>query len=172
VPPRRLSGRDTHTLRILNAVHFAISSEGRSLGGLACLSDLANTLTHEVGHLLGLDHTCRLGNEPARLDNQGNLVPQCSSDLPSEILEATMHPSQECGETKKITLEADDIDAICSVYAMVQDPRTCERVSLGRRRGFCSVGPAPGRSDDLLSLLWPLAAAGLLLFRRRRRAGA
>lgn len=153
----------------LNGVNFAISSGGNSLGGTGCLADLANTMTHEVGHLMGLEHTCRLPGDPDRYDHQGNPVPLCSDSLDREVLEATMYPSQTCGETKKITLEADDIGGICTIYATEQDPGTCKRAAIGgRRRGLCSVGPGHDRSGDLASLLLPLAGVGLLLFRRRR----
>ena len=157
----------------LNAVNFAISADGTSLGSRGCLSDLSNTLTHEVGHLMGLDHTCRLGSEPTRYDDAGDPVPLCSDTLPPEILEATMHPSQECGETKKATLEADDIAAIAAVYPTAQSPGSCEPVTFGRSRGCCSVGPTTGigPASGLLSGLLLLAGVGALTrLRRRRRA--
>lgn len=59
--------------------------------------DLRNTLTHEVGHLLGLDHT--------------------------PDTEATMFPSAPMGETRKRTLASDDINALCDVYARIYDER-------------------------------------------------
>ena len=37
---------------------------------------------------------------------------------------------QDCGETKKETLEPDDIDAICTIYPTAKDPGTC---AAGRR---------------------------------------
>lgn len=59
--------------------------------------DLRNTLTHEVGHLLGFDHT----TDP----------------------EATMFPSAPVGETRKRTLATDDINGLCDVYARIYDER-------------------------------------------------
>ena len=53
--------------------------------------DYENTLTHELGHVLGLDHT--------------------------EDEEATMYPSAPNHEVKKRTLEQDDIDGICHTYS-------------------------------------------------------
>lgn len=54
------------------------------------LADLENTLVHEVGHFVGLDH--------------------------SSVRDATMFANADLGETKKRTLAADDIDAICASY--------------------------------------------------------
>lgn len=152
----------------INGVNFAISLDGATQGSDTCLADLANTLTHEVGHLLGLDHTCRIGSEPNRRDHQDNPVPLCSDALPPEITDATMYPSQTCGETKKATLEPDDISAICAIYPAEHDPDTCMPVSLSKRRSACSVGPSIERPRDLASLLWPLAGVGLFLWFRRR----
>ncbi len=55
--------------------------------------DLRNTLTHEVGHLLGFDHT------------------------PEE--DATMYASAGPGENNKRTLARDDILAYCEIYATI-----------------------------------------------------
>ena len=57
--------------------------------------DLQNTLTHEVGHFIGFDH--------------------------SPIPAATMYESAPQGETSKRTLAQDDIDAVCDVYTPVSD---------------------------------------------------
>jgi hypothetical protein len=59
---------------------------------LACnvTFDLQNTLTHELGHVLGLDHS---------VDS-----------------EATMFASAPRGDTSKRTLAVDDADALCTVY--------------------------------------------------------
>lgn len=67
--------------------------------------DLRNTLTHEVGHLLGFDHT--------------------------PVTEATMFASAPPGETSKRDLHPDDIDGLCDVYAAIyserspDDPQAC-----------------------------------------------
>ncbi|MCG8421007.1 MAG: MYXO-CTERM sorting domain-containing protein [Proteobacteria bacterium] len=103
----------------LNGVSFAISDGGLSEAGGSELADLANTFTHEVGHFIGLDHTCwNPENGPQPSDHQGNLVPDCRATalLTPEIREATMFATQTNGETKKATLEQDDIDGLCRIY--------------------------------------------------------
>lgn len=52
--------------------------------------DLENTLTHELGHVLGLDH---------------------SADV-----EATMFASAPRGDVSKRTLHEDDVEGVCTVY--------------------------------------------------------
>lgn len=55
--------------------------------------DLRNTLTHEVGHLLGFDHT--------------------------PVDDATMFASAGPGENNKRTLHSDDIRALCDIYETI-----------------------------------------------------
>lgn len=85
-------------------------------------ADLASILTHEVGHLFGLDHT---------LD-----------------AEATMFSTYELGDDSLRTLSADDTAAICSVYPPTREPETssCEPY-----RGFsplCAAEQPPGGEDE------------------------
>lgn len=148
----------------INGVNFAISDNGVTLGTQPCHAELQNTMTHELGHLHGLAHTCRADYDDmstAAIDSNGNPVPLCSATTDMTIIEATMYPYQDCGETKKETLEADDISGICTVYPTAKDPNTCTTVQ--SPSGCCSAnGPAGG----------PAALSGLVLLvvlRRRRR---
>lgn len=145
----------------LNAVNFSISAAGQTLGRGGCLSDLENTLTHEVGHLLGLDHTCWTGAGARPYDADGELVPMCTSNLPAEVTEATMYNFQDCGETKKSSLEADDLAAICAMYPIAADPGVCEPVP--ETGGCCSAG------SDSRGAAGALVLAGLVLVTAARR---
>ncbi len=145
----------------INGVDFAISVNGVSLGTAGCDAELQNTLTHELGHLHGLEHTCLAVGDPARIDNEGNPVPECSATSDPTIIEATMYNFQDCGETKKETLEVDDINAICTVYPTAKDPNTCAAVGSGS--GCCDVGREGPTGALLLS-----AMVGLVLVGRRK----
>ncbi len=140
----------------INGVNFAVSQNGNSLGTASCASDLANTLTHEVGHLLGIDHTCWTGSGDRLLDDQGNLVPACSEpNLPAAITEATMYNFQQCLETKKASLEADDRNAVCSAYPLAADPNQCSTPDLGNKNSGCcqTGGPIPFLPATLVLLV-------------------
>ncbi len=107
--------------------------------------DVQNTATHEIGHLLGLDH------------------PEGSSRA---VKESTMYVSAGAGETKKRTLAQDDVDGICSIYPTGKPAVACrpaqECAARTREESTCSVS---GGEASLLSL----ALAALAIGRRRRR---
>jgi hypothetical protein len=74
-----------------------------------------------------------------------------------------MYPFQDCGETKKETLEADDIAAICTIYPTAKDPHSCSPVSSGS--GGCNSGQGPLGPLTLAALI---ALLGLTKTRRAR----
>jgi hypothetical protein len=149
----------------LNGVSFSIGVNGQTLGTSPCLSELQNTLTHELGHLIGVEHTCRATGDPDRVDDQGRPVPSCQSTSDPTITEATMYNFQECGEVKKETLEPDDIAGLCGIYPAANDPGTCEAVGDGP--GCCQTGKTGGGPGGSL-LLSVLVSLGLMSFWRRR----
>ncbi len=111
--------------------------------------DLENTLTHELGHVIGLNH------------------PDFTQD-PS-LAEATMaFNSQRC-ETSKRSLESDDISGICTIYPSGEDPAPCIAPPPGAfdtDDGGCrGVNGSPGTLP-----VFVLLAGFMLGARRRRRA--
>jgi hypothetical protein len=58
--------------------------------------DIQNTVTHEAGHVIGLDH--------------------------SGVKTAVMYPSAVPGEISKRTLAQDDIDGVCAIYPTGSQP--------------------------------------------------
>jgi hypothetical protein len=83
--------------------------------------DLQNTLTHELGHFIGIAHPCGSGS--------GNPPVSCSS---GNFADVTMYPFEVPGETKKRDLSADDVTAVCEIYAPKQG---------GSGGGGCATGP-------------------------------
>ena len=106
--------------------------------------DIQNTVTHEAGHSIGLDH-------------------------PPDHQEATMWAFAPEGEISKRVLAQDDINAICDIYpkgkptsTCLGDPITMVKTGSGEAGGCgCSSGGSP------LEVI--LAALGLYALRRRAR---
>lgn len=113
--------------------------------------DLRNTLTHEVGHLIGLDHP------PAR----------------PRFADTTMFASAAPCEITKRTLAADDVAGLCAIYPAGGATRPCfppdqpSFVVVDEDAGYgrgCRAGGAPA--------MLPAAGMSLLLGWIRRRRGA
>lgn len=143
----------------LNGQHFAIAHQGQSTGTATCNAEITNTLAHEIGHLLGVEHTCRAGSDPARIDGAGRAVPLCSQTTDPVITEATMYNFQDCGETKKASVSPDDVSAICAIYPAASDPGVCEPVDI-TPGGCCNA------SDGEVP---PIALVALTMFLVLRR---
>jgi len=159
----------------VNAVNFRWTDIADPGSAPAGFQDLQNTLTHETGHLLGLDHTCFIpdaaGKTKPGIDNLGNAVPYCSSlSADSPIRATTMFPSAVPGDTSKRVLSPDDIQAVCDIYPVAsgaghacQPPQTTDAPPA---KGGCALAPsdpAGGKAPVVVAL----ALAGLLVRRRR-----
>jgi hypothetical protein len=99
----------------VNAKNFRWADVG--LHPEAGKQDLQSMLTHEMGHMLGLDHNCfvagALGDPP--LDDLGTPVPAC--DMASAaVQETTMFPASLPNDIAKRTLEPDDRRGVCATY--------------------------------------------------------
>ena len=103
--------------------------------------DIQNTVTHEAGHSIGLDHT----------------------DDPT----ATMYATAPEGETSKRQLHPDDIRAVCAIYPKGLQTVTCVSDSItltptGTSNGGCGCAQNQTGPGAVL-----VALAAVLLSRRR-----
>jgi hypothetical protein len=154
----------------LNGVNWTFVTEPSttpSRAGTFGVADLENTLTHELGHVQGLAHTCwdHLTDVPP-LDNNGKPILDCNDPaLPAYITNATMYPySQTEGETSKRTLTQDDINGICQVYSSTAPLPACFLVT----NGGCDASGSHALPRWALALT--LAVVAALMLRRVRRA--
>jgi MYXO-CTERM domain-containing protein len=127
----------------INDRDYRFSLDGSSVPGIPrpiATIDLQNTITHEAGHALGLDHS----------DNKS----------------ATMYASAPPGETSKRQLHSDDIEGLCTIYRKETASQICQ---IARSEQFLNgTGCACQTSSPTQSPILPLFALLLLLFLRRR----
>jgi hypothetical protein len=123
--------------------------------------DLQNTITHEFGHFIGLDHTC-FNDDPANpklrpKDDLGHDVPDCDGPGSGAVADTTMYDRAPSLETSKRTLAQDDMNAVCAIYPPTSEAQAC---ALDSPVG-CALAAAPVAPRRRP---WaPLAAAGLLV---------
>ncbi len=161
----------------LNDINFQLAilpTTTQPTGGRS-IADLDNTLTHELGHLQGLDHTCKdMATPPQEVDENGNPPPDCNTLylLPvaeqQKIRTATMYNFAMPGEIIKRSPEADDVAGIANAYPAAGDPNSCKPINLDdyKTHGCAMAGRAP-RSLAGIAVL--LGALGALMLRRRWR---
>ena len=137
--------------------------------------DLQNALTHEMGHFIGLDHTCGpAAATVGEVDDLDQPVPDCSQATVAET-EATMYPSAQPGDLSKRTLSPDDRNGLCAIYPLGTNPVTCGD-STSSSAGGCAVAPTAGdagangpRAVRWFTLLGGALGLGALIAARRRR---
>ena len=146
----------------INAVTFKWADLQRLPEGTATVQDIQNTLTHEFGHLIGLDHTCFIsGGRPGAVDDQGRPVPSCA-EASDEIRATTMFAAVIPGDLERRSLSPDDLHAVCNIYQpvdLVLEP--------GMPQG-CALAWSGARGPGLVA---GAVALALLLRSCRRRAG-
>jgi hypothetical protein len=137
--------------------------------------DLQNTLTHEFGHFIGLDHTCfttsfDVVTRPRPVDDMGSPVPDCDT-APDSIRATVMFDSALPGETSKRVLSSDEVRAVCAIYPPDLDPKVCTMDSANDGIG-CAAGRRPGGplGHGGWAALSVAAAVAIAAARRRRRA--
>ncbi len=112
-----------------------------------CVStDLQNTLTHEIGHVVGLDHVANPGS--------------------------TMEPTAPPGETHKRIIDEGTAAGFCGIYPRNLPPVQCgEPANLSRTFQAVNRGSALGCGAGAGGLSAPALLGLLALLRRRPRAG-
>lgn len=106
----------------VNAYLFTWADLAANPGG--GVHDLQAALTHEMGHVLGFDHTCYLdASAGIPTDQNGNPIPDCAS-ASAAVMATTMFPGSAT-DTGPRTLAPDDQQAVCDSYPIASDPMSC-----------------------------------------------
>ena len=135
---------------------------------LSNTADFQNALTHELGHVLGLDHNCfaKSDQQPRLTDNTGAPEVDCNNPTPpATVSDATMFPSVKLTDTQRRILSPDDAQGVCEVYPHLHD--VCPVISSD---SGCSVLAEANPNRPLTAILF--TGIGLLLvaltYMRRR----
>jgi len=134
--------------------YFSCGTSGppcTAYGGSSCLyMDLGGTMTHEAGHMLGLDHVCVYAGVPS------------STCFPSAVMAATA----TTGDVSKRTLTSDDADGVCAIYPAGKPPDQTTGCLSSQSQGSTSTGSGGGCATAGAGELGLLVLAALALRRR------
>jgi hypothetical protein len=154
----------------LNAVRFTwadlVAHPELASGSTA---DFQNTLTHELGHVIGLAHPCYSSNDgPSRLiDNNGAPELDCTDpNLPAAVLNTTMFPSVATSDTARRVLSPDDQQADCDIYPAAS--AMCQSTQSSHGCSMLPTGQKPVGSARLTVVAACLSAMLLGLALRRK----
>ncbi len=124
----------------LNSVNFTFSIDGKPRNNVGTM-DIRNVVTHEVGHVIGLDH--------------------------SPIRQSTMYVSGQPGELNKRDLHSDDVEGLCALYPTNGCTEEGNTTTTPPTDKGCGCSQKADGAGDFSSLLW-LSLFALLLFGIRR----
>ncbi len=148
----------------LNAVNAQWGDlvENPQLAKSSNMHDLQNTLTHELGHVIGLDHTCNGGGQSNFFDHESKPVPTCPGSI--EMQETTMAAIVMPGDTLRRSLSADDKKGVCDIYPADR------KLACSEEGGGCTMAKhSAGRGQGGWFLTAAVAFAAAWLWSRSRR---
>jgi hypothetical protein len=101
----------------VNSTRPLIIGDGRGQPTIAGAHDLLSILTHELGHLLGLDH----------------------SNDPDSIMQVELQP-----RVVRTELGEDDVAGLCAAYPPEREAPPCDPAPLGGFSAQCALDPSTG----------------------------